>query len=181
MLRYILLLGGALLFLHPANAQTEQKSQAAEKLDALMDERDALLEQYQEYEQTNSSFWGTKSKSDLRNIISTLKGIIRKDTEIVRAVRASQVNKESSYITQNHFTSKRINELEAEVGKYQSLANRRYKEIADLEKAANKDSSFRFKYHLTILISIFLAAGMAFFAYKYIQLQRNQRSAASAM
>lgn len=181
MLKYIFLLCSALIFSQPALAQSGEKSEASEKLDALMDERDELVSQYEQYEKTNSSFWGTKSKNDLRNIIATLKNIIRKDTEIVRAVRASQVNKESSYITQNHFTTKRITELEQEVGKYRSLAARRYKDIEELEKAASSDASFRIKYHMAILIGIFLAGGLLFFAFKYFQLARNQRSAHSAM
>lgn len=158
--------------LQPAMARQDQ----AEELEKLMAERDQLLEQYERYEKTNSSFWGTKSKNDLRNIISTLKHIINKDTEVVRAVRASQVNKESGYITQNHFTTKRIGELEDEVSKYRSQAARRYKEIQELETAANADGSYRIKYHVTILISIILAAGLGFFAFRYIQLARSRRS-----
>lgn len=163
----------------PVFAQ-DHTDKSFEKLERLMDERDNLLAQYERYEGTNSSFWGTKSKKDLRNIISTLKGIIRKDTEIVQAVRATQVNKESKYVTRSHFTSKRLNELEAEVGKFRSLAARRTKEIKDLEDVAERNASFRIKYHYTILISILLAGGMVFFAYKYISLLRNKSTSHSA-
>lgn len=179
MLRYsFLLLSLSLLTLTPSLARQDQEQQN-EALERLMDERDRLLDQYERYEKTNSSFWGTKSKKDLKNIIGTLKNIIRKDTEVVRAVRASQVNKESGYITQNHFTTKRITELESEVSKYRSQAARRYKELQELEREANTDASYRIKYHLAILVSILLAGGLFFFAYRYLQLVRAGRSAHS--
>lgn len=94
---------------------------AQDNMARLLKEREGLYRAYDRYNQQNSSLFGKKSKKDLLNIITTLKEIINKDSEIIREVRlqSSQVRiqstqKESSYVNHNREVIERISSLNDE-------------------------------------------------------------------
>ena len=58
-----------------------------EELRRLLQQRQRLMQQYDEQNRRNRALLGGKSKRDQRDIIETLKEIIRKDNEIVRRIR----------------------------------------------------------------------------------------------
>src|SRR3954454_20997041 len=94
-----------------------QTTQPPKDITTLLAERDELYKAYHEYKDQKSSFWGTQSKKDLRQIIDVLKGIINKDTEIVETVRVQGLRKESSYIGQSREITDRVYTLNAEIEK----------------------------------------------------------------
>jgi CRISPR/Cas system-associated endoribonuclease Cas2 len=119
MTKLLLLLTFTLLCLLPAAAQ--------DNMTRLLKERDELYKAYDHYNQQNSSLFGKKSKKDLLNIITTLKEIINKDTEIIREVRlqSSQVKmqstqKESSFVNNNREFIERISTLKNEQEKLEA-------------------------------------------------------------
>ncbi|WP_235925734.1 hypothetical protein [Pontibacter burrus] len=78
-----------------AQQPTDQdKTKAQEdKISRLMSEREQLVLEYQFLNQQNSNFWGNKSKKDLLSIIDTLKEIIKKDSELIGAVKEASIKK----------------------------------------------------------------------------------------
>ena len=45
-----------------------------------------MIKEYEFYNAQNSNFWGKKSKKDLMKIIDVLKGVINKDSEIIKEI-----------------------------------------------------------------------------------------------
>lgn len=93
-------------------------------LDRLLQERDKLYTDYEFYEKQNSSLFGKKSKKDLLNMIGTLRGIIDKDSELIREVRlqGSQLRmqtsrRESGFVDQNRQVADRLAGLNGDVDK----------------------------------------------------------------
>jgi hypothetical protein len=101
------------------NAQT--------RLDTLLEERKVLHKDYHILKGQKSSFWGSQSKNDLKNIINTLKDIINKDDEMIREINRQhlvekvEVKKSANY-QQTNLTLKernltnRLAELKRELG-----------------------------------------------------------------
>ena len=87
-------------------------SQFRYEITEIMDQRDSLIAQNKYLKERNSSFFGTKSKRDLNNIIETLEEIIKKDTELVMAVRSQNISKEYRLQDKNYIFENRITELE---------------------------------------------------------------------
>ena len=141
-------------------------AKAQQPLEELLEERDVLYEKYEVYQSQNSSFWGTKSKKDLRKIIETLKEIIRKDTEVVQAVRGEFAKNESQLSGINRETSNRISELENELEKYKRLANRSKRELTELEADMDAVSDNHFKYQFVILLLVILSCVLGYQFYK---------------
>ena len=66
-------------------------------LTPLIRERDALVRQYEQASAQRNSLFGNKpSKKDLEEVVESLKGIIRKDTEIVQAVKEAALLRDLS-------------------------------------------------------------------------------------
>ncbi|QHT68270.1 hypothetical protein GXP67_17295 [Rhodocytophaga rosea] len=128
MTKFLLLFTFSLLYLFPATAQ--------DNMTRLLKERDELYKSYDHFNQQNSSLFGKKSKKDLLNIITTLKEIINKDTEIIREVRlqSSQVRlqstqKESSFINNNREYIERIGTLKDEQEKLEAQVKLKTSEL----------------------------------------------------
>ncbi|MDB5263899.1 MAG: hypothetical protein JWQ14_3182 [Adhaeribacter sp.] len=66
-----------------------------ENLNRLLRERAQMIKEYEFYNAQNSNFWGKKSKKDLLHIIDALKGVINKDSEIIREINTVSMKKQA--------------------------------------------------------------------------------------
>jgi len=139
-----------------AQAQEQEKQKVQEdKLTRLMEEREQLIMEYQFYNQQNSNFWGKKSKSDLLNIIETLKKIINTDSELINAVKAASIKKvaENTVETQRagkitiedqRLINTRIRDLQSQIKMLQSQIKQRERSIADLKEQVKASDEQRY-------------------------------------
>ena len=139
-----------------AQAQEQEKQKVQEdKLTRLMEEREQLIMEYQFYNQQNSNFWGKKSKSDLLNIIETLKKIINTDSELINAVKAASIKKvaENTVETQRagkitiedqRLINTRIRDLQSQIKTLQSQIKQRERSIADLKEQVKASDEQRY-------------------------------------
>lgn len=162
-----------------ATAQAQE-----DKLSILMSEREQLILEYQYYNQQNSNFWGKKSKKDLLNIIETLKGIIKKDSELINAVKEASVKKiaettvESKRDNQLTFEDKRLiddrfNNLKKQINTLQSQLKKRERTIKELEDQVNASDERR--YGKDKVIAILVGVAFLFLLYAiFLQVRLNK-------
>lgn len=109
------------------------QAQSRYEIDRILDQRDSLVERNSYLKEKNSGIFGNKTKRDLRNTIETLEEIIRKDTELVMALRSINIHKEYRLSDKSRALEERIAELEAEANRYRRLYAKKEKEL-DYEK-----------------------------------------------
>ena len=138
-------IGSGVLQAQEPNTQAQQAQQAKEdKLARLMSDREQLVLEYQYLSQKNSNFWGKKSKKDLLNIIDTLKEIIRKDSELIAAVKEASIKKIAATTVESQRTGKqtvvdqrqindRIEGLQNQITGLQNQLKKREAVVKDLE------------------------------------------------
>ena len=181
----------ALLFVVIIGAQAqkqepsqEQRQQQEDKINALMNEREQLVLEYQFYNQQNSNFWGKKSKKDLLNIIETLKKIINHDSRLVAAINEASIKKVAESTVKNQRSGNqvladqrqidnRISELQSQVKTVQVQLKKRERTIKDLEMEleASKDR----RYGKDRIIAILAVVAFILFAYAILaQLRLNR-------
>ncbi|WP_114782366.1 hypothetical protein [Botryobacter ruber] len=182
----------ALLFVWIAGAQAQEQSQEKtkqqeDKINALMNEREQLVLEYQFYNQQNSNFWGKKSKKDLLNIIETLKKIINHDSRLVAAINEASIKKVaentveiqrsgSQVLADQRQIDNRIAELQSQVKTVQVQLKKRERTIKDLEMEleASKDR----RYGKDRIIAILAVVAFILFAYAILaQLRLNRAQA----
>ena len=156
-----------------AQAQ-EQAPPQEDKLSRLMGEREQLILEYQYYSGQNSNFWGKQSKKDLLNIIDTLKEIIRKDSELIAAVKEVSVRKiaESTVESQRagkmiqqdeRLINNQISDLKGQISTLESQAKKRERAILDLKEQLNSTDEVRYGKDRVIAI----LGGAAFIMFLY--------------
>jgi chromosome segregation ATPase len=93
-----------------ALAQTPTAAPAAEnEVSRLIKEREKLVREYEEANAQRNSLFGNKpSKKDLQEVVDALKGIIRKDTEVVRAVQASTLRQTAAVVAENQQAKQQV-------------------------------------------------------------------------
>jgi conjugal transfer/entry exclusion protein len=124
----------------------------AQELDSLLSKRNELFQAYQASEASKSSFFGTKSKTDYKNTIETLKEIIEVDNGIMEAIRKMNLSGESTLIEKNALVQKRLFELEKELEKNKAQLVLRTKELSKIQTISTAEDSYRYKYHLAMSI-----------------------------
>ncbi len=140
--------------LFPAFSQ-EQAVEAEDKLTRLMSDREQLVMEYQYLNQQNNSFWGNKSKKDLLQIIDTLKEIIKKDTELIAAVKEASVKKIAETTVERQRAgnqvqvdqrqiNNRISGLQDQVSALQNQLKKRERTITDLELQLTETDDVRY-------------------------------------
>ena len=68
-----------------------------------------MVQQYEDANAQRNSLFGNKpSKKDLQEVVDALKGIIRKDTEIVRAVQAQTQRQAAAVVAENQQVKQQI-------------------------------------------------------------------------
>lgn len=139
-------------------AQAQEQTQTPpqdDKLTILMSEREQLILEYQYYSHQNSNFWGKQSKKDLLNIIDTLKEIIRKDSELIAAIKEASVRKIAQSTVENQRAGKQIqqderlinnqiSDLQGQIRTLQSQAKKRERVILDLQEQIKGTDEVRY-------------------------------------
>lgn len=170
-----------------AQAQ-EQATPQEDKLSRLMGEREQLILQYQYYNQQNSNFWGKQSKKDLLNVIDTLKEIIRKDSELIGAVKEASVRKIAESTVQSQRAGKMIQQderlinnqiadLKGQISTLESQAKKRERAVLDLKEQLKATDDLR--YGKDRVIAILGAGTFLLFLYAvFLQIRLSKRKPA---
>jgi hypothetical protein len=154
------------------------------RLDALLDQRTTLYKDYSTLKNQKSSFWGKQSKDDLRNIITTLKGIINKDDEIIQEIlnqhAEEKVNiKKQTIIESTDLTLKernltnRIHDLNNQLGSSLSHLSVKTKENAELLGSLEKEKRENNILEKLMAILFLSAAAMTFYIYRLKKQLKN--------
>ena len=106
-----------------------------DSLRILLSEREQLVKDYHFYNAQNSNFWGKKSKKDLLLIIETLKGIIRKDTEIINTIKTTTLRKAAAITLEQTKLSEKVK------GDQLSVSNTMYALKTQINNLQNLDKS----------------------------------------
>ncbi|OON69473.1 hypothetical protein [Hymenobacter sp. CRA2] len=161
------LLAGALLLATTTSAQTPTSPDDA--LPRLIQERETLIKEYEAANAQRNAFLANKpSKKDLQEVIDALKGIIRKDTEIVQALKASELRRTANIVAQKQqaeqqvtvaqtdqtSTKERFYDLENQIANLELRDKQREKKLRDAEAAVRDAEATRTTPQL-------LAAGLA--------------------
>jgi predicted RNA-binding Zn ribbon-like protein len=158
-------------------------------LPRLIQERQQMVQQYEEAAAQRNAFLANKpSKKDLQEVVDALKGIIRKDTEIVRAVQAGTLRKTAAVVAENQqvkqlatvaqtdqsSTRERFHDLENQIANLQERDRQRDKKLQDLQATADEATAARTSRELLAAGLAVLCAGLLFYVLKL----RGQLSAA---
>ena len=160
-------------------------------LPRLIQEREQMVQQYEDASAQRNSLFGNKpSKKDLQEVVDALKGIIRKDTEIVRAVQASSLRRTAAVVAENQqakqqvvvartdqsSTQQRFYDLENQIQNLEIRDKQRQKKLQELQATAEEATEARSSREL-------LAAGLAALSVGlmgYVVKLRGQRRPAPA-
>ncbi|MCA8830401.1 hypothetical protein [Hymenobacter pini] len=181
------------LTLGSALAQTPAAAPATtpDPLPRLIQERQQLVQGYESANAQRNAFLANKpSKKDLQEVIDALKGIIRKDTEIVRAVQEGTLRKTAAVVAENQqarqqitvaqtdqtSTRERFHDLESQIANLQERDRQREKKLLDLQGTADEATQARTSRELLAAALAVLSAGLLFYVLKL----RGQRSVVPA-
>ncbi|WP_439882895.1 hypothetical protein ACSX1A_06945 [Pontibacter sp. MBLB2868] len=167
MMKKLVIIGMMCLGFVSAKAQDD-------KLTNLMNEREQLVMEYQYYNKQNSNFWGKKSKSDLLQIIGTLKKIINTDSELIAAVKEATIRqmavttvdsqREGKIVREDQrIIDSRISDLQSQIKMLQVQLKKKEREVADLNIQVQESSDLRYGKDQVIAI----IAGVAFLLLLY--------------
>ncbi|MDU0372813.1 hypothetical protein ACFPAF_20605 [Hymenobacter endophyticus] len=171
-----------------ALAQTPATAPPEDPLPRLIQERQQLVQDYEAANGQRNAFLANKpSKKDLQEVVEALKGIIRKDTEIVRAVQAGTLRKTAAVVAENQqvkqlatvaqtdqsSTRERFHDLENQIANLQERDRQREKKLQDLQATADEATAARTSRELLAAALAVLSAGLLFYVLKL----RGQRSA----
>ena len=160
-----------------ALAQTAQE----DPLPGLIQERQQLVSQYEAANRQRNAFLANKpSKKDLEEVVGALKGIIRKDTEIIGAVQAATLRQTAAVVAENQqvkqqvsvaqtdqtTTRQRFYDLENQITNLQERDRQRDKKLRDLQATADAATSARTSRELLAVGLALLCAGLLFYVLK---------------
>ncbi|WP_162910532.1 hypothetical protein [Hymenobacter oligotrophus] len=166
----LLLVWSMVLLSTTAPAQTESAASGPnDQISRLIQEREQLVRQYEDANaQRNALLANKPSKKDLQEVIDALKGIIRKDTEIVQALKATELRRTADIVTRQRLaeqqatvaqtdqssTRQRFYDLESQIQNLQLRERKREKQLREYQAAAQEAEDARLSREL-------LAAGLA--------------------
>lgn len=101
-----------ILFLIPFSAFCQNS-----KVDSLISQRHILYERWLDDETKRSGFFGNQTKTDLKGMIETLKGITNKDNEIIAAVEEKYKLEQASLRSENGKLNYHVTDANIEMGK----------------------------------------------------------------
>ncbi|MBB6610271.1 hypothetical protein H7F15_04405 [Pontibacter sp. Tf4] len=156
-------------------AEAKKQEQQENKIAHLMSEREQLVLEYQYLNQQNNSFWGNKSKKDLLNIIDTLKELIKKDSELIAAVKEASIKTIAKSTVENQRAGKqivvdqrqineRIRGLQSQINTLQSQLKKRERTIADLQLQVKEADEKRYGKDKVITVLAVAAAILLLYA-----------------
>lgn len=149
-----------LLITNFAAAQTVAPAPATEpsQVSRLIQERELLVRQYEAANSRRNSLFGNQpSKKDLQEVVESLKGIIRKDTEIVQAVKNDALRRTANIVaekqqaqqqitvaqTDQSSTRQRFYDLENQIQNLEMRDKQREKKLLDAQAAAKEAEDAR--------------------------------------
>jgi len=177
------------LLSYATQAQTPAPTPPTDALAPLIQQREEMVRQYEAANAQRNSLFGNKpSKKDLEEVVAALKGIIRKDTEIVRAVQAETLRRTAAVQAENQqvkqqvtvartdqsSTQQRFYDLQNQITNLELRDKQRQKKLADLQATADEAVAARSSRDL-------LAAGLAALSLGllvYVVKLRSQKPAA---
>lgn len=155
---------------------TFQASFGQTNLDSLLKERSILYKDYEFYEKQKSSFWGTKSKKDLKNIIETLKGIIIKDNEIIKEINVASLQKNAQVVSKTQASLDWAVELENENNKLEILLKKSKFDYNELKGELELlESSEKLKNTMLFVLTIIVAGLFIYIIYMRQGLKENRQ------
>ncbi|WP_045688116.1 hypothetical protein [Hymenobacter sp. AT01-02] len=172
----------ALLFLPTLLlAQAPATTPPDDPLPRLIQERQQLVQNYEAANAQRNAFLADKpSKKDLQEVVDALKGIIRKDTEIVRAVQAATLRRTAAVVAENQqakqqvtvaqadqsSTRQRFYDLENQIQNLQLRDKQREKKLLDLQATADEATQARTSREMLVAGLAILCAGLLFYVLK---------------
>lgn len=157
----------------------------------LIAERQQLVSQYEAANGQRNAFLANKpSKKDLQEVVDALKGIIRKDTELIQAVQAATLRSTAAVVAENQqvkqqvtvaqtdrsSTQQRFYDLENQIANLQERERQQAKKMRDLQATTDAATSARTSRELLAAGLALLAAGLLVYVLKL----RGQLSARPA-
>ena len=150
-------------------------------LPRLIQERQQLVSQYEAANRQRNAFLANKpSKKDLEEVVDALKGIIRKDTEIVGAVQEATLRRTAAVAAENQqvkqqatvaqtdqsSTQQRFYDLQNQIQNLQERDRQRDKKLRDLQATAAAATSARTSRELLAVALAALSAGLLLYVLK---------------
>ncbi|SNR29153.1 hypothetical protein [Hymenobacter mucosus] len=162
-------------------AQAPATTPPDDPLPRLIQERQQLVQNYEAANAQRNAFLADKpSKKDLQEVVDALKGIIRKDTEIVRAVQAATLRRTAAVVAENQqakqqvtvaqadqsSTRQRFYDLENQIQNLQLRDKQREKKLLDLQATADEATQARTSREMLVAGLAILCAGLLFYVLK---------------
>ena len=181
------LLSGFFLFItFFAAAQTTGPVPVAEPspVTRLIQERELLVRQYEAANARRNSLFGNQpSKKDLQEVVESLKGIIRKDTEIVQAVKNDALRRTASIVaekqqaqqqitvaqTDQSSTRQRFYDLENQIQNLEMRDKQREKKLLEAQAAAKEAEDARASREMIAVALALLSVGLLLYIFKLRQ------------
>lgn len=181
-----LLSGLFLLITFFAAAQTPDSAPVIEPspVTRLIQERELLVRQYEAANARRNSLFGNQpSKNDLQEVVESLKGIIRKDTEIVQAVKNDALRRTASIVaekqqaqqqitvaqTDQSSTQQRFYDLENQIQNLEMRDKQREKKLLDAQANAKEAEDARTSREMLAVALALLCAGLLFYIFRLRQ------------
>lgn len=157
----------------------------------LIAERQQLVSQYEAANGQRNAFLANKpSKKDLQEVVESLKGIIRKDTELIQAVQEATLRQTAAVVAENQqvkqqvtvaqtdrsSTQQRFYDLENQVQNLQERERQQAKKMRDLQATADAATGARTSREVLAATLALLSAGLL----AYVLKLRGQLSARAA-
>ncbi|MCC3158966.1 hypothetical protein LJ737_17115 [Hymenobacter sp. 15J16-1T3B] len=174
----------------PTFAQTPPPAPADDAVPRLIQEREQLIREYEAASAQRNAFLANKpSKKDLQEVIDALKGIIRKDSEIVQALKAGELRRQASIVaekqqavqqatvaqTDQTSTKERFYDLENQIANLELRDKQRDKKLREAEAAVREAESTRTTPQLLAVGLALLSLGLL----AYVLKLRGQLSGAA--
>ncbi|QDA61888.1 hypothetical protein [Hymenobacter jejuensis] len=159
----------------------------------LIREREALVRQYEEANAQRNSLFGNKpSKKDLQDVVDALKGIIRKDTEVVQAVKESALRRTAAIVAEKTqaeqqisvaqgdqtSTRQRFYDLQNQIDNLKERDKQREAKLRDAQETAAEATQARTSRELLAAVLALLCAALLLYVYRLrskLPARRNRR------
>ncbi|SHJ52006.1 hypothetical protein SAMN02745146_3330 [Hymenobacter daecheongensis DSM 21074] len=164
-----------------AHAQAPATPAQPDPLAPLIQERGRMVQAYEDANAQRNSLFGNKpSKKDLQEVVDVLKAIIRKDTEIVQALKESSIRRTASIVAEKtqaeqqitvargdqSMTREKFYDLENQIQNLQIRDKQREKKLAEAQATAQEAAEARTSRELLATALAVLCAGLLWYIYK---------------
>lgn len=176
------ILPAALLLLSlSAPAQTPAAPAAPDPLTPLIQERGRMVDAYEAANAQRNSLFGNKpSKNDLQEVVDVLKAIIRKDTEIVQALKESSIRRTASIVAEKtqaqqqivvargdqSMTRERFYDLQNQIQNLQERDRQREARLREYQATAEEAAQGRTTRELLAVALAVLSAALLWYIYR---------------